>query len=139
LRNAPVEEWRRLLTKDAEYYSLQYGDRANEAAKLGVARHDAGAIHNLDRLAAMIKSCDLVVTVCQTNVHLAGALDVPCLCLVPAKPAWRYGLTGDKMVWYDSVRLLRQAEGEPWPEVIERARVLIADFRNLQRSEKAAA
>ena len=131
LRNTPVENWRVLLTDDAEYFSLQYGDRAEEAATLGVARHDAGAIHNLDRLAALVKSCDLVVSVCNTTVHMAGALGVPCLCLVPDKPAWRYGLTGSKMVWYDSVTMIRQGKDEQWPGVLERARKWIGNHRQL--------
>lgn len=139
LRNAPLEEWKQLLELPAEFISLQYGPRENEAKVLGIA-HDAERIADLDILAALIASCDLVVSVCNTTVHMAGALGVPCLCLVPSKPAWRYGLTGDKMVWYDSVRLLRQAEGEAWASVMERAREAIRAYHGiLPNAQRATA
>jgi len=142
LRNTLVEDWRVLLTTD-NYISLQYGNRADEAKVLGVP-HFAEDIADLDRLAAMIKSCDLVVSVCNTTIHMAGALGVPCLVLVPSKPAWRYGLTGDKMVWYDSVTMMRQGSGESWSDVLLRAKAWIADFRRahfgrIQRTEPRAA
>lgn len=127
LRNTAVEDWKPLLDLSADFVSLQYGDRAAEAAALGIA-HDANAIADLDLLATRIGRCDLVISVCNTTIHMAGALGVPCICLVPSKPAWRYGLTGDRMVWYDSVRLVRQAEGEGWPSVIQRAKEKCADF-----------
>lgn len=141
LRNTAVEHWKTLLDL-GEVFSLQYGDQAEEAASLGIW-HDADAIADLDHLAALIKSCDLVITVCNTTVHMAGALGVPCLCLVPYRPAWRYGLTGDRMVWYDSVTLIRQGEKESWISVLARAKKhakeLCADLRKLSRAEPVTA
>lgn len=145
LRNAPVEQWTPLMTLPADFVSLQYGPRADEAAQLSTP-HDEDAIADLDQLAALIKSCDLVVSVCNTTVHMAGALGVPCLCLTPAKPAWRYGLTGERMAWYDSVKLLRQGTDEQWSSVIDRARAELeraieqaAYLRGLQESQSQAA
>lgn len=142
LRNAPVESWRTFLDL-GDCKSLQYGPREEEAAKLGIP-HDSAAIADLDSLAALVQSCDLVITVCNTTVHLAGALGVPCVVLVPSAPAWRYGMTGDRMVWYDSPRMVRQGEGEAWASVFERAKSIAkemigADNRNLSRIEPRAA
>lgn len=137
LRNAPLDDWKPLL-EQGECVSLQYGDFADEAEALGIS-HDAEAIADLDRLAAMIRSCDFVVTVCNTTVHLAGALGVPCVVLVPSKPAWRYGLTGEKMVWYDSPVMVRQQAGESWASVIQRAKAKCADYRIVPRAQQAAA
>lgn len=130
LRNTLVAEWRTLVTPgpDMGFISLQYGDHADAAKVLGIP-HDAEAIADLDCLASLILSCNLVVSVCNTTIHMAGALGVPCLVLVPSKPAWRYGLTGDKMAWYDSVTMLRQADGESWANVLARAKEWVADFR----------
>lgn len=130
LRNAPIEDWKVFTDLDAEVISLQYGDRADEAQVLGIP-HDAESIADLSKLAAMVKSCDLVITVCNTTVHLAGALGVPCIVLVPTAAAWRYGLAGDKMVWYDSPTMVRQAEGESWSSVFARAKACV-DLRELQ-------
>jgi ADP-heptose:LPS heptosyltransferase len=84
--------------------------------------------------AKIVKSCDLVISVCTSVIHLAGALGVPCWVMVPNKPAWRYGVSG-KMPWYSSVRLYRQKES--WLPVVE---VMAEDLRNLLEDlrEKAA-
>lgn len=140
LRNTEASAWKTF--KDlGELVSLQYGPADHE--EIGIP-HDAEAIADLERLAALIKSCALVITVCNTTVHMAGALGVPCLVLVPSKPAWRYGLTGERMVWYESPVMLRQAEGESWESVFERAKsrareMLGADNRRLSEPQSAAA
>ena len=138
LRNTPIEDWKAFLLERPEYISLQYGDRKEEADILGI-EHDSEAIADLDRLAALIRSCDLVVSVCNTTIHMAGALGIPCLVLVPSKPAWRYGLEGEKMVWYDSIRMIRQRAGEPWACVLQRAKVQCADFLRIPKPQSRAA
>jgi hypothetical protein len=34
--------------------------------------------------------------------------------IVPFSPEWRYGLVGDAMPWYPSVKLFRQKEVGEW-------------------------
>jgi hypothetical protein len=65
---------------------------------------------------------DLTVSVCTSVIHLHGALGRPVWVMVPSVPEWRYGLRGERMPWYPSVRLLRQAEGADWTEVTNRVR-----------------
>jgi tetratricopeptide (TPR) repeat protein len=100
-----------LSTPGIEFVSVQYGDDA-EAAELGV-RPLGNA--DFDAIQARIESCELVISVCQTAVHQAGAMGVPCWVLTPKHAAWRY--CGETMPWYNSVRLYRQT-GE-WSDVIE--------------------
>ena len=103
------------------FVSVQYGQAAMEAAHAGLT-HWADAVIDFDRHTALIAACDLVISVCQTAVHQAGALGVPCWCLTPVKVAWRYGVFGgERMPWYASVRLLRQAVSDEWEPVVERA------------------
>lgn len=113
LRNTTASSWKGMVdalkAAGADVISLQYGDQMDaEAAKeLGIP-HDAESIGDIDTLAAMIDSCDLVISVCNTTIHMAGALGVPCWVLVPSKPAWRYLTKGDSVPWYESVKLYRQ-------------------------------
>lgn len=138
LRNTKPEAWRTFLDLDAEFVSLQYGPRESQAELIGIP-HDSEKIGDLDKLAALIRSCDLVISVCNTTIHMAGALGVPCLVLVPNAPAWRYGLTGEKMIWYDSPVMIRQGNGESWASVLQRAKDRCADYGYLPRSQRAAA
>lgn len=138
LRNTRPEAWREFLDLDAEFVSLQYGPREHEAERIGVP-HDSDVIGDLDQLASLIKSCDLVISVCNTTIHMAGAMGVPCLILTPFAPAWRYGLEGEKMVWYDSPVMIRQAKGESWASVIQRTKARCADYGILPKPQRAAA
>lgn len=79
---------------------------------------------DFDELAALVSQLDYVVTACQTVVYVAGALGIPTYVLVPSVPMYRYHLTGD-FPWFKSVRCVRQQDGEPWAEVVSRAKRMI--------------
>lgn len=108
---------------DAQFVSVQYGgeDVDKEANEFGLVTGP----RDLQSLQHRIGICDRVISVCQTAVHQAGAMGVPCDVLVPTKAAWRY-CTGNYMPWYNSVCLFRQADGEDWSSVIDS---LILDLR----------
>jgi tetratricopeptide (TPR) repeat protein len=147
-RNAPLELWKpfvdRIKSFGIDVISVQYGPAAEMAKNLGIP-HDEANIADLDTLSAMIKSCDHIFSVCNTTIHQAGALGVPCTVIVPSKPAWRYGLTGDKSFWYESVEYIRQAMDESWDAAMARATAHMenwarhADHRALQKVERATA
>ena len=135
LRSIELDDLSLLLHSDAEWHSLQYKDNAaQELAKFeehtGIhVKHYPGHVQCEDyaKTAAYLKSLDLVITVCTSIVHLAGALGVPCWCLVPSKPAWRYGSIGASMPWYDSVRLFRQKDGD-WPSLINEVKGALTSY-----------
>lgn len=87
-------------------------------------------VRQLDGLATLIGACDSVVTVCNTNVHLAGAMGKKVRVLAPLSPEWRYGFAGafegDAMPWYPNVKVFRQTKYNEWRPVIERAARLLA-------------
>jgi len=114
-----------LRTPGVRWISLQHGETAAEIAALrnthgvGVETWET-ATADLDQTAALIEALDLVITVCSTVVHLAGALGRPAWVLTPRAPAWRYLLAGTEMPWYPSVVLYRQSAHGEWQEVVER-------------------
>ncbi len=128
---------------DANWISLQYDLTAQQCvedvkAQLGVKiTHwpkaveqkdpDTGKLSDIDELVALISKLDCVVTVCQTAVHIAGALGIPTICLVPNEPSWRYGdVESDELPWYSSVKLLRMPKGsKDWAPVIAQAGSLL--------------
>jgi FkbM family methyltransferase len=69
--------------------------------------------------AAAIKALDLVITVDTSVAHLAGALGVPTWLLLSYDPDFRWGLTGDRTIWYDSMRIFRQPKFRDWQSVID--------------------
>jgi Flp pilus assembly protein TadD len=98
------------------WVSLQHNDDGADAR----IQRFPGVTRDMDELAALIGALDLVVSVCNTNVHVAGALGKEVLVMAPFVPEWRYGLSGERMVWYPSARVLRQARYGEWNEVLSR-------------------
>ena len=64
--------------------------------------------------AAAISSCEMVVTSCTSIAHLAGAIGVPTMIIVPVVPYYLWTLPGTSTPYYDSVTLLRQTDPDDW-------------------------
>jgi tetratricopeptide (TPR) repeat protein len=107
-----------------ELFSLQYGDvdaeigAANRKLGVDIRSFPRAEIDDYEELAGLVLNLDAVVSVQTSLVHLCGAVGQTCLTLLPANPEWRYGLNGEDMPWYGSVRLLRQVEPDRWEPVI---------------------
>ena len=88
--------------------------------------------------ARLVASCDLVISVCTSVIHLAGALGVPCWVMTPKNPAWRYQNQG-KMPWYRSVRLYRQPETkqDSWVPVIQQIGADLDEMANAKQRQAA--
>lgn len=116
----------------ATWISLQYGsvdeDLKTAAASGVMLTHWNEAIADLDEFAALIESLDVVVTVCNTTVHYAGALGKKVLVLAPHIPEWRYGLNSTHMPWYPDARVLRQPSPNDWPGVVAQATQALKDI-----------
>lgn len=121
VRTIPLSWWEPLLSVPGiEWVSLQYTDADAEIDMANAHGHSIvkapeAKADDYYETARLVASCDLVISCCTSVIHLAGALGVPCWVMVPAKPAWRYGVTGG-MPWYRSVRLYRQPKGKIWHE-----------------------
>jgi tetratricopeptide (TPR) repeat protein len=114
MRSVSLDEMLPILKQDATFISLQYKD-CPEIEKFE-KEHGIKIYHwphamqtkDYDDTAALVAELDLVISVTQAVIHLAGGLGVPCWILTPKTPMWRYGLNGEKMVWYNSVKLYRK-------------------------------
>ena len=133
LRSIPVERLSPLLQqKNICFVSLQYGDVREELDQVmrrhGIAiQHWPEAIDDYDETAALMCALDLTISVCTAVVHLGGALGRPVWTMAPLRPEARYGVSGDAMPWYASVRMFRQPAAEDWDSVISKvARELAA-------------
>jgi ADP-heptose:LPS heptosyltransferase len=124
-RSLDLRQLTPLLSRpDCEFVSLQYGEPRAEveavSAELGVkiGLFPKAEIDDFEDLAGVIEALDVVVSVQNSVVHLAGALGKDCLTLVPCNPEWRYGARAPTMPWYRSVRIFRQVEFGAWSPVI---------------------
>lgn len=105
------------------WINLQYNVTKDSLSKFeshaGVRIHHVTSEDDYFSWVGLINACDLVISVCTSIVHICGAYNKPCLCMAPKQIAWRYGLSKDKMIWYDSVELIRQQTADNWSPVIQ--------------------
>lgn len=131
------------ITERFTCVSAQYSDTnpviEQERAAFGLPKvNDESTGLDMLEQAALFKAVDAVVTVQQTAVHVAGSVGAPCYALIPSNPHWRYGIEGDRLPWYSSVRLFRNETN--WPDVVGRIlEALDADFGSVQRAKREAA
>ena len=115
------------------FISLEYNEPDPEELKRYNIKHWSRAVAkgvDYDETMALINELDLVISVTTTVVHGAGSLGIPCWCLVPEHPSFRFHLSGD-MPWHESVKLFRQKKGESWDSVISQVKEkLTKEFPN---------
>jgi len=111
----------------AKYVNLQYAVTAEELSesrsKYGLALHHIEGLdlfNDLDGLAALISACDVVISVDNATVHLAGALGIDTKVLLPLTGDDRWGLSSVDSYWYDSITLYRQETRTNWNEPLQR-------------------
>lgn len=116
-RSMPLSSLMPLFGLDADFYALQTDIRAIDRPILA----EIGNLHDLSRdfhdfadTAAVIEQLDLVVSVCTSIAHLAGAMGVPLYVLLCHAADWRWLLDRNDSPWYPTARLFRQPRQGDW-------------------------
>lgn len=130
-----LEDWRPLLEiPGLTFVDLQYGDTSAQRqafeAETGIhIVHDESIdqLADLDGFAAQVAAMDLVISISNTTVHMAGALGVPTWVLLSAVPLWRWFQDRQDSPWYPSLRLFRQQELSNWQTVLEQVRAALVE------------
>ena len=126
-RDIPFQLIAQLNRDDIDFYSLQKGQPAESLLlehKNQYWSNDnfyifSEDIKDFSDTAALIGQLDLVISVCTSVVHLAGALGVPTWVLLPSGADWRWLLERTDSPWYPTLRLFRQKQFGDWQSVIQ--------------------
>lgn len=81
-----------------------------------------------ERLAEAVDAMDVVVTVCTSIAHLAGAMGKPTILMLSTMPDWRWGTEGTTTPWYPSITIVRQSTFADWRPVVDRTADLLATY-----------
>ncbi|WP_321900010.1 hypothetical protein [Paraburkholderia heleia] len=122
------------LGGDVAFYSLQPGaqDELAQARAAGFGIADFSAQwRNFDDTAAFVDSLDLVISVCTSAAHLAGAIGKPTWVLLDVNPHWIWQLERRDSPWYPNTTLYRQQQFRQWGPVLAE---VAADLNALTRS-----
>ncbi len=139
-RSTHLQQWHEILAlKNVHFVNLQYGDCETELAEvkqsLRVDVHDwedADPLQDLDNFAAQVATLDLVISVDNATVHMAGALGIEVWVLQPFAPEWRWLADRDDSYWYPSMRHFRQIKQGAWETVFEPIKLELAGKLNRQ-------
>ncbi len=105
------------------FVSIQIGPAATQMASLpdGMILHDPTAdLHDFADTAALMENLDLIISVCTSTAHLAGALGKPVWLLNRFDTDWRWFLDREDSPWYPTMRIFRQPTPGDWTSVIAR-------------------
>ncbi|WP_269618044.1 polysaccharide pyruvyl transferase family protein [Zhongshania sp. BJYM1] len=140
-RSIALKYWQTLFANtDVSYINLQYRCEADELAQLGENVHsfaDLDAFNDIENLAALMANLDLVISVDNTTVHLAGALGVPVWILLPRGAERRWTDDSESSLWYSSAQLFRNSSGvnDSWADVMAAVAERLTKLKIKKRSE----
>ena len=104
-----------------DFVSIQYGPALKQAASppAGMILHEYSAhIKNFSDTAALMENLDLVISVCTSTAHLAGALARPVWLLNRFDTDWRWFFDRTDSPWYPTMRIFRQPQPGDWASVV---------------------
>ena len=109
---------------DVVLVNLQYGDVEDEMREFkqatGIEVVQCASVDNredLDGLAALIEVCDLVVSIPNVTVHLAGSLGKDTWVMLPYVAQFWWLLERTDSIWYPGSTLYRQPTLNDWDSV----------------------
>lgn len=132
-RVIPTEAFAPLMElENTKFYSFQTFEGSEELEKLSSYNiTDIGSeLIDFKQTAAALMNLDLVICNDTSLAHLAGALGIPCLILLPYEVNWRWHENLSKCDWYDSIKLFRQKTIGDWTSVFEEVKELLQSTVN---------
>lgn len=109
----PPREALESLSRYGQLFSLQIDE---EDDRIPNCRH---IIKDWQDTYSVFSTLDLLVTSCTSTAHLAGAMGIPTIVLVPLVPYFVWA--SDDMPWYsDNVTVIRQTKYNDWSDAINK-------------------
>ena len=123
-KTIPLDLWAPLFdVPGVTFVDLQYGNTTKERAAFPGLVHldDIDLTDHMEDLAAATAACDAVISISSLTAHMAGALGVRCLALIPAAVGhmWFWFLDRSDCPWYPRTTLYRQHQHGDWSRPIE--------------------
>jgi tetratricopeptide (TPR) repeat protein len=120
-RNIPLAQLQTILDLPLEFHVLQKEFRPEDSAQFesmtNLHLHHA-TLNDFADTAALVEEMDLIISVCTSVAHLAGALAQPTWVLLPYSADYRWMLNAADSPWYPSLELIRQQHIGDWTELL---------------------
>jgi len=124
-----------LKNQNIQFINLQYGDVNQDLSYIKnryqtdiLDTSDIDNYEDMEGLAALIDSCDIIVTSSNSNAHLAGALGKETYLILPKASSlmWYWEHKMDKISqWYKSINIFNQTMTNQWEDPISKITKII--------------
>jgi len=75
--------------------------------------------NDMVNLAHLLKKLDGVISIGNSVAHLCGGFGIETKVLLPSVSDWRWGYSGERSPWYESLVLYRNKESDSWEELLK--------------------
>jgi len=128
-KSIELESFNKILDNDEiEFINLQFSYDKNEVANMEkkltkeiFTNHEIDCFNDIKGVASLINSCDIVITISNSNAHIAGKLGIKTFLLLPYSDGklWYWGTNDDKQIpWYPSISPIRCDNQNDWKQSI---------------------
>ncbi|HEX5127922.1 MAG TPA: tetratricopeptide repeat protein [Rhodocyclaceae bacterium] len=132
-RSIPLEDLLALCESDGEYRRDEYHCLQKEISAADRALLEArniptysAQLNDFSDTAALVAEMDIIVTVCTSIAHLAGALGKPTWILLCYSAHFMWFAEREDSPWYPTARLFRQVRWGDWPSAVAKAKMALS-------------
>ena len=126
-----------LSLQNIKFIDLQYNDTKAEREhffqenNINIVKiNEIDSFNDIEGITSLIDACDFVITVSNTNAHLAGALGKKTFLLLPKGKGrlWYWSSSKNKSEWYSSIEVVEQDFPGEWEPAINKVRKKVMGF-----------
>jgi hypothetical protein len=121
-RNIPLEHLNSLFELPLEFHVLQKDIRPEDQPileSLSQLHYHQDELKDFADTASLIQEMDVVISVCTSVAHLAGALGHKTWVLLPYSADYRWMMNEKDSPWYPSIELIRSEKIGDWSAVVQ--------------------
>ena len=126
-----------LSLQNIKFIDLQYNDTKAEREHFFLENNisinkieEIDSFNDIEGITSLIDACDFIITVSNTNAHIAGALGKKTLLLLPKGKGrlWYWSLNKNNSLWYSSVEVIEQDFPGEWEPVISEVKTKVRGY-----------
>jgi len=110
------------IDENISFYSLQKGNTAQVAnkhfAQFANWNDISSEFYDFAHTAAFMQSLDIIITVDTAVAHIAGAMGIKTILLLPFYSDWRWFNDSEQSFWYNNMIILKQKKINDWTNSI---------------------
>jgi len=126
-----------LSIENIKFVDLQYNDTKLEREQffqennISISKiNEIDSFNDIDGITSLIDACDFIITVSNTNAHIAGALGKKTFLLLPKGKGrlWYWSSTKNQSLWYSSIEVIEQDFPGEWETVINEVKTKVRGY-----------